>query len=503
MQKRKVVPVVTLLVFLLTSLVLPVHADVTGGSSVLVNNTIVPGSAAPVYSNGTLLVPAREFVQALGGTFTSDTVKGTAKLGENELVFRLDNSVVKYNGKNIQAPAPMKISGYRYMVPAEFTAKYLGAEVYTHTYKNAFMAFQPVNGKLTYSVMPGDTLWMIASVFGTTIPSIRQLNGITTDMLYVGQKIVIKDFSPVTNPVQAKTTANATLWVSPSFNASVVGYLLSGVDVSITGKSGDWYKARTPKGDGYLYYTVVGVKQDTSDSAPDSTYFSKEIPVDTSKNYITYGTYTVKKGDSIWSISQNVGIPDVELAQANNMSATTVLYVGQVLKLPIHNVPVKSTPGAAYGEVLDWFKEANYVFPIGKTGKVIDLETGKSFTIKRTMGANHADCETPTSQDTQIMKQIFGGTWGWNRRPFILEVDGRRLAVSIAGMPHAGVDGAAYLKDVANRSDNWGYGPNYDSIAGNGMDGHFDVYFLNCLRHVDNQIDPAHQYQVLTAGGLR
>jgi peptidoglycan DL-endopeptidase CwlS len=48
-----------------------------------------------------------------------------------------------------------------------------------------------------------------------------------------------------------------------------------------------------------------------------------------------------------------------------------------------------------------------------------------------------------------------------------------------------------------------GYGPNYDRISGNGMDGHFDLYFLNCLRHKDNLMDSAHQYKVLTAAGLR
>jgi hypothetical protein len=35
-----------------------------------------------------------------------------------------------------------------------------------------------------------------------------------------------------------------------------------------------------------------------------------------------------------------------------------------------------------------------------------------------------------------------------------------------------------------------------------GMSGHFDVYFLNCLRHKDNLMDASHQYRVLLAGGL-
>jgi hypothetical protein len=122
--------------------------------------------------------------------------------------------------------------------------------------------------------------------------------------------------------------------------------------------------------------------------------------------------------------------------------------------------------------------------------------------VKRTIGASHADVEALTASDTQKMKDIFGG-WSWNRRSFLLEVDERVFAVSVSGMPHAGVDSMPFLQNVSNRSDNWGYGPNYDSIKGNGMDGHFDVYFLNCLRHTDNRIDSAHQASVLISGGLR
>ena len=74
------------------------------------------------------------------------------------------------------------------------------------------------------------------------------------------------------------------------------------------------------------------------------------------------------------------------------------------------------------------------------------------------------------------MKEIFGGYWNWNRRPFILEFNGRQFAVSISGMPHAGVDGVPFMQNVANRSDNW-CEPNYDTIAGNGIDGHSTYIF--------------------------
>lgn len=504
MQKTKMVLVVVIIVIILTSIAFPVWAG-SNTPGITVNNQALVSSVVPQYVNGVIMVPAKEFVEALGGSFILDKsgLTGTVRQGDNELVFRLDSSIVKHNGKNIQAPAAMTLANYRFMIPAEFTAKSLGAESYIHSFKNILMIFQPVNGKLVYKVMPGDTLWIMSNVFGTSISSLRQLNGLTTDMLYIGQTVTIKDLSPFVNGIPGFTSKSATVFKGAGFSYSAAGYLKAWTEVSLAGKNGDWYKAITPAGNGYLHSSVVYIKQDINDTTTGSTFFSKAIAVDTSNNFITYNDYTVKRGDSIWAISMAVGVPDYELAQANGMTPVTTLYVGQVLKIPVHNVPVKQTLGPAYGEILDWFKEAQYLFPIGKTGKFVDMATGKSFMAKRTMGANHADVETLTAQDSQIMKEIFGGNWNWSRRPFILEVDGRRYAISISGMPHAGVDGLPYLQYVDNRSDNWGYGPNYDSISGNDMNGHFDVYFMNCLRHKDNNIDAQHQFGVLTAGGMQ
>ena len=66
----------------------------------------------------------------------SSKLTGILKKGENEISFRLDNSIVKFNGKYIQAPAPMKIIGNRLMIPAQFVANKFGAESYMNTKKN-------------------------------------------------------------------------------------------------------------------------------------------------------------------------------------------------------------------------------------------------------------------------------------------------------------------------------------------------------------------------------
>lgn len=503
MRAKKWLIAITLVTAVLCLNLISVAAEELNSTYIIVNNQNIGFSTPAANQNGEVYVPAAEFVKALGGTFNFDyaTMKAVLRQGANELIFRLDSGIVQFNGKYINASVPFKILNNRFMIPAFFTGKILGAEAYTKSGKNQSLFFQPSNGKLVYKVVSGDTLWLIADTFKTTIPSIRQLNGISGDMIYVGQQMVIKDIPSSGPTVTAQTVNAATIFSAARLDSSAVDYLKAGTGVTVTGKNGDWYKVITPKGNGYIYYTVISVNQDISGTQPASQYFNGNIPVDTAKDTVTHIQYTVKKGDYIWAVAEKFGIPDYELMAANNFSSSTVLYIGQVIKVPVHNIPVKETiPG--YGEVLDWSAEGQYLFPIGKTGKFTDIATGKSFMAKRTLGASHADTEVLTAGDAAKMKEIFGGSWTWSKRPFILEVDGRKFAVSVSGMPHAGVDGLPFLQNVSNRSDNWGYGPNYDSIAGNGMNGHFDVYFLNCLRHNDNKTDPGHQYSVMAAGGL-
>ncbi len=471
---------------------------------IYVNNQQMPKNLVTVGTDGLAYVAASEFAKSLGGTFVFkvDMLAGTITAGGHELVFYLEGKTAALNGKYIQTPAAMKIINNRLMVPVVFASDKLGAVSYIEKLRNVLMIFNPGDGRLVYSVLPGDTLWKISQVFSTTIENVRKNNLIMGDMLYLGQKLMISRLPVYSSAIPAYTTSGTTVFTGPGFSQPVKGYLATGASMTIKGKTGDWYKVDTKLGSGYVHRSIAGITQELSLS-PRSTFFDKDIPVDTSRDTISYNDYTVVKGDGIWTISQKAGIPDYELAATNNMTATTMLYPGQSIKIPVHNIAQPLSSDSRSGEVLDWFKQAQYLFPQGKTGRVVDPVTGLSFMVKRTMGANHSDTEPLTASDTLTMKQIFGGAWTWARKALVLEADGRRYAVSIAGMPHAGVDGVPLNQNVDNRSGDYGYGPNDDAIAGNGMDGHFDLYFLNCRRHYDNNIDPEHQYNVLSAGGLR
>lgn len=148
-------------------------------------------------------------------------------------------------------------------------------------------------------------------------------------------------------------------------------------------------------------------------------------------------------------------------------------------------------------ELLDW-NIAKNIFSINSTAEVMDVHTKKTFRVKRTMGTNHADAEALTAEDTKIIKSIWEG-FSWERRPIILTINGRKLAASMSAMPHAGIDAAPAFKVIDNRSQGYGRGQNLDVVKENGMDGHFDIHFLNSTRHMDGKKDPQHQAAILEA----
>lgn len=217
---------------------------------------------------------------------------------------------------------------------------------------------------------------------------------------------------------------------------------------------------------------------------------------------VTYKNHIVQSGDNFWNISMKYGVPLAELLKLNNATQSTVLSIGQTVKIPVYNVPVKSTPGSQYGEYLDWWTEAQYVIPNNAVFKVVDFYTGKSFMAKRTIGANHADVETLTTKDTEILKAIWGGQFTWLRRPVIVEYNGRRVAASASGMPHAGNDGVAGGTYASWRSDGYGAGTNLDYVKGNGMHGVFDIHFKNSTRHKDGRVDEEHQKNIKISAGI-
>ena len=303
---------------------------------------------------------------------------------------------------------------------------------------------------IKHQVQSGETLWIIANKYGTTIDDIQSFNNLQDHMLYVGQTLLIAQQENSPLPHTNHTTYNA--------------------------QSGDtlWIIAQK-------FHTTIAKLKSINDLTNDYIYPGQTLIIanDRKQPIIDYINYTVKQGDTVWSISIDHGIPMQELLNINGLSMNESLMIGQNLTIPVHNVPIKETIGAQYGEYLDWWEGAQYVFSIGEIATVRDFYSGITFQIKRTIGANHADCEPLTSKDANIIKQVWGGEYNWSKRPVIIIVDGRRIAASMTSTPH----GIQYIKD-------------------NHFNGHFDLHFANSTRHKDGLMTPSHQEAVKIAAGL-
>jgi D-gamma-glutamyl-meso-diaminopimelic acid endopeptidase CwlS len=496
-------------VLILLLFIVPHTANASGnealyGMDFWYNNNFIMESGAIVNRDGKVMLPVKILADAMGAVsrFDRDRLTYTVTRGDTELVFNLNDNTVKVNGKYVWANAPTKIIGQSVYVPATFAADKLGMKVYINYEKNRYEVYPPGNaGAVRVKVQSGDTLSKLATRYGVSVNWLMNQNGLSSHLIYPGQLLTV-GYHNDTFSYDAYVSKSATLEAGPGFSYQDKGYLAAWTPITVLGKNGDWYKVSSPKGIGYIHKSVFWTDLSNQGFADNGNLFSGEIGYSTLGDYTTYKSYTVKSGDTIWSVATQHGISEDDLRKANGIQSG-YLDIGQVIKIPVRKIAKKYVPSWKYGEVLDWKEQGQYVFPLNKTGVLIDMNTGVRIQVKRTTGSSHADTETLTMADTQKLKDAFGGKWSWERKPFILEVDGRRFAVSVSAMPHAGVDGAPYLANVSGRSGDYGYGPNYDAIPGNGMDGHFDIYFLNGRRHKDGQIDPQHQMGVLLAGGLQ
>ena len=359
-----------------------------------------------------------------------------------------------------------------------------------------------------HTVTSGQTLWTISKTYATTVDELKRLNGLTIDKITVGQRLVVAKtatetvIKPYVNYVVQKGDTvgrlaeyfGVAIETISTLNGLKNHLIIVGQAIKIpaefidyTVKSGDTLFKLSIE-----YSTSVERIRIYSGINSDSLTIGQKLkipgkqketppqktPTDSSKPTVTYKTHVVVRNDTIWSISVNYGIPMTELLSVNGLNMESILNLGQSLKIPLHTIPIKSTPGSQYGEYLDWWTEAQYVVPINKIFTVKDFITGKTFQVKRTVGAGHADCEPLTKSDTAIAKSIWGG-FSWNTRSIIVMADNRKIAASMSFYPHD----VEYVRD-------------------NDFNGHFDIYFGNCIRHADGKPDPNHESKVRIAAGM-
>lgn len=149
-----------------------------------------------------------------------------------------------------------------------------------------------------YTVKKGDSLWKIANKYNTTVEKLKSANNLKTNTLSVGQKLVIPSIS-----------------VSPEVS-----------DTYIVQKGDSLWSIANK------FNMTVSELKNLNNLTNNLLSIGQVLKIkDSSNNGKT--TYTVQKGDSLWVIANKYGITTEELKSDNNLTSN-LLSIGQVLKIP-------------------------------------------------------------------------------------------------------------------------------------------------------------------------
>ena len=159
-------------------------------------------------------------------------------------------------------------------------------------------------GSNYYTVKSGDSLWSISKKFGITVDELKNANNLSSNLLSVGQNLII-----------------------PGKEAQATG------DEYVV-KKGDTLYSIARK-----YNTSVDNLKSINNITTDSLAIGQIIKLPSTSSTAS-DTYTVKKGDSLYSIARTYNTSVDKLKEINNLTSNA-LDIGQVLKLPSSNASEK------------------------------------------------------------------------------------------------------------------------------------------------------------------
>ncbi len=210
--------------------------------------------------------------------------------------------------------------------------------------------YEPESMEGYYKVQSGDTLWGIARKFGITVDELKSANNLKDNSLSVGQLLYIptKDQDETEEGEIYIVKSGDTLYgIAKKFNLTVdelkkMNNLTSdtlsiGKSLIVSMPSGKTTTYTVSKGDTlYGIANKFGVSVDSIKSLNNLTNNTLsigqvlKIPSTIEDNKLTY---TVKKGDSLYSIARTYNTTVDEIKRLNNLTSNT-LSIGQTLILP-------------------------------------------------------------------------------------------------------------------------------------------------------------------------
>lgn len=186
---------------------------------------------------------------------------------------------------------------------------YLGAPVAASFAQTTTSLVSPSEQYDVYVVQSGDTLYQVAKRFNVSVTSIKTVNGLTSDFLFVGQVLKLPYYT------YTVVSGDTLYLIAKKFNTTadhIRSYNLLSSNTIFIGQK-------------------IKIPRETVPTTTDTTAPS----VDTS---VSASTYTVVAGDTLYSIARKLNTTVDTLKTLNNLS-TTSISIGQVLKIPTTTGP--------------------------------------------------------------------------------------------------------------------------------------------------------------------
>lgn len=203
-------------------------------------------------------------------------------------------------------------------------------------------------GSNYYTVKSGDSLWSISKKFGITVDELKQANNLTSNLLSIGQNLLIPTKESETTTDEYIVQKGDTLYgIANKFNTTVdnlksinnlttdslsIGQVLklpstTASTNTYTVKSGD-----TLYGIANKYNTTVDTLKSLNNLTSNTLSIGQVLKLPGSSATST-DTYTVKSGDTLYAIANKYNTTVDALKSLNNLTSNT-LSIGQPLKIP-------------------------------------------------------------------------------------------------------------------------------------------------------------------------
>ena len=177
-------------------------------------------------------------------------------------------------------------------------------------------AFTPyVGATKEYVVKSGDTLGAIAYGNGINIRQLKELNGLTNDVVRVGQKLKI----PAEKPVKAAAAKKG----DKSAAKSAAEKKAPAVDKAAANEKPVVAKPADDK-------PVAAIDEQQPEAKPADDKPAEVAPAPAPAT----ATYVVQEGDDITGISIRWGVSAAEIRELNNLGENDQLKPGDIIKLP-------------------------------------------------------------------------------------------------------------------------------------------------------------------------